>query len=228
MSAHGIKGMHWFRFTYYERYEELMKEGRSESNARAEATAAAETAVKNAVLPYKARRPRQLEGWERCCALRCYRAPYDSKRSPTRPFDTWRGSVRAPVPRDAEPCPTLLLEWLRDLVEMHALFSCVSRGHHGVVWVLGVLKYSVGSTTAVSRPRNAVGCMTLSACGKGDLVLGGGPHGPMCPSALRAQVSPVVQLQPPVAASVATATLVQGAPSAPESIAQAAGPLAKR
>jgi hypothetical protein len=47
--------MHGFRFTYYERYEELMKEGRSESNARAEATAAAETAVKNAVLPYKAR-----------------------------------------------------------------------------------------------------------------------------------------------------------------------------
>lgn len=42
------------------------------------------------------------------------------------------------------------------------------------------------------------------------------------------KVSPVVQLQPPVAASVATATLVQGAPSAPESIAQAAGPLAKR
>jgi hypothetical protein len=70
--------------------------------------------------------------------------------------------------------------------------------------------------------------MTLSACGKGDPVLGGGPHGPMCPSALRAQVSPVVQLQPPAAASVATATLVQGAPSAPESIAQAAGPLAKR
>ena len=53
--VHGITGMHGFRFTYYERYEELMKEGRSESNARAEATAAAETAVKNAVLPYKAR-----------------------------------------------------------------------------------------------------------------------------------------------------------------------------
>ena len=167
--VHEVTGMHGFRFTYYERYEELMKEGRSESNARAEATAAAETAVKNAVLPYKARRPRQLEGWERCCALRCYREPYDSKRNPTRPFDTWRGSVRAPVPRDAEPCPTLLLEWLRDLVEMHALFSCVSRGHHGVVWVLGVLKYSAGSTTAVSRPRNAVGCMILSACGKGIL-----------------------------------------------------------
>ena len=60
-----LRAMHGFRFTYYERYEELMKEGRSESNARAEATAAAETAVKNAVLPYKARRPRQLEGWER-------------------------------------------------------------------------------------------------------------------------------------------------------------------
>ena len=77
--------------------------------------------------------------------MRCYyRAPYESKRSPTRPFDTWRGVVRAPVPRDAEPCRTLLLEWLRDLVEMHALLSRVSRGHHGVLWVLGVLKYSAG------------------------------------------------------------------------------------
>jgi hypothetical protein len=50
-----LRACNGFRFTYYERYEELMKEGRSESNARAEATAAAETAVKNAVLPYKAR-----------------------------------------------------------------------------------------------------------------------------------------------------------------------------
>jgi len=52
---------HLYRFTYYKRYEELIKDGRDASQARAAATAAAEDAVKNAQLPYKVSPAIQIE-----------------------------------------------------------------------------------------------------------------------------------------------------------------------